>query len=216
MNKHLAAVLAILLLLGSGSALAECNSFYIPDLMLSQVQCAHWGPEPVSIMVVPNGSGDSLDQALVIGGLPTDATITITVLDGLGVPVYNQCRDYIDLIANDGGVIFCQDADHPSSHTDAAGQALFHNPFAAGGFSQAGLTVLLYNTALCCSLPIQINSPDLNGDLKVDLSDIPIFAGDFYGSIYQYRSDLHYDGVVNLSDVARMAQSFGASCPWQP
>jgi len=61
-------------------------------------------------------------------------------------------------------------------------------------------------------LPIYVNSPDLNGDLAVNLSDIPIFASDFFGS-YNYRSDLHYDGIINLSDLSRMAQSMGRSYP---
>jgi hypothetical protein len=62
------------------------------------------------------------------------------------------------------------------------------------------------------SLDIAINSPDINGDLQVNLSDVVAFTQDYFGA-YNYRSDFFWDGVLNLSDVARMAQGMGAICP---
>ena len=59
---------------------------------------------------------------------------------------------------------------------------------------------------------LRFNSPDINGDLLVNLSDVQLFAGDFFGS-YHFRSDLAYDNVVNLSDIVPLSRSLGATCP---
>ncbi len=59
---------------------------------------------------------------------------------------------------------------------------------------------------------ININSPDINGDLVVNLSDVVEFARDYFGDD-DYRSDFYWDGSVDLSDLVLMAQGIGASCP---
>jgi len=59
---------------------------------------------------------------------------------------------------------------------------------------------------------LYFNSPDISGDLRIDLSDVGLFAGDFHGS-YAYRSDFNWDGAVNLSDIGFMAGGMGESCP---
>jgi hypothetical protein len=58
---------------------------------------------------------------------------------------------------------------------------------------------------------IYFNSPDVNGDLRVDLTDISYFATDFFGA-YDYRSDFNWDGEVDLGDLTIMAQGVGTSC----
>lgn len=213
MHRNRVAIVAMILALVAGSAFAVCNSFYLPDFNLSTVTIAHQGPESLSIMVVPDGSGDALDTALMFGGTHTDATITVMLMDPMGYALDNYCFDSIMLTANDGGVIFCTDTNYPDGDTDETGMTQFHGPFHGGGSSMAGLIVLVnHGGLLTAPLPLSINSPDLNGDLVVNLSDIPLFASDFYGS-YAYRSDFHYDGIVNLSDLTRMAQSIGRGCP---
>lgn len=59
---------------------------------------------------------------------------------------------------------------------------------------------------------LYFNSPDINGDLHINLSDVSLFAADIYRS-YDYRSDFNWDGAVNLSDIVFMATGLGASCP---
>lgn len=51
---------------------------------------------------------------------------------------------------------------------------------------------------------LEIRSPDINGDLAVDLTDIVLFVQ----ALAEYRSyaDLRPDGIVNLSDIVVMAQ----------
>jgi hypothetical protein len=62
-------------------------------------------------------------------------------------------------------------------------------------------------------LNVSFNSPDINGDLVVNLSDIAFFASDFFSPGYNYRSDFNYDQVINLQDVAMLAGAVGAFCP---
>ena len=59
---------------------------------------------------------------------------------------------------------------------------------------------------------LRLNSSDIDGNGTVNLSDVQLFATDFYGS-YDYRSDFVWDGVVNLSDIVPLARAMGADCP---
>ena len=56
------------------------------------------------------------------------------------------------------------------------------------------------------------NSPDLNGDRFVNLSDLVEFTEDYYTGYY-FRSDFHRDGALILCDVDIMASSLGKGCP---
>jgi hypothetical protein len=51
-------------------------------------------------------------------------------------------------------------------------------------------------------LAVSCISPDLNGDLIVNLLDIAAFAADFFSGVYAYRSDFNNDGVLNLADIS--------------
>ena len=62
-------------------------------------------------------------------------------------------------------------------------------------------------------LPLLVNSPDLNGDLTVNLQDVALFAEDFFSAPYELRSDLHFDRVINLSDLSVMTGKVGKTCP---
>ena len=96
--------------------------------------------------------------------------------------------------------------------TDSEGYTYFSAPLYGGGWVQDDLRVYVCNTPLAMpELPLWINSPDIDGDLEVNLSDVQLFAVDFYGA-YAYRSDLFYDGVINLSDLNRLAQHLEADC----
>jgi hypothetical protein len=61
-------------------------------------------------------------------------------------------------------------------------------------------------------LPLKFNSPDINGDLTVDLSDLSLFAGNFFGA-YHHRGDFNNDGIINLSDLAIFATGYQTVCP---
>lgn len=67
------------------------------------------------------------------------------------------------------------------------------------------------NQLLTLGPEISFNSPDINGDLVINLTDLATFSTDFYGS-YRYRSDFVWDGQINLADLSILAQSYQATC----
>ena len=54
-------------------------------------------------------------------------------------------------------------------------------------------------------------SPDLNGDLEVNVSDAGIFTGILNGD-YDSRADFNHDDVVNVSDAGVMTAHIGHEC----
>lgn len=175
----------------------------------------HQGKYPLSIMIVPDGSGDTLDQAYTSYGDQVDGRISVTLTDFIGLPSVGVPPSVIRLYSEGDEIVFCPEFDIARMATDTDGWTYFDGPFGGGGSNQTGFNVQVCNLILLSgTLPLWMNSPDINGDLLVDLTDVQLFAMDFYG-IYNYRSDFEYDGVVNLSDVTQMAQHMGASCPGQ-
>jgi len=175
---------------------------------------AYQGSETVCLLVMPDGSGRPLSEARVPWGGVVDATITAEILDVTAYPVADFPAEDMWLISVDGGLVTCPGGAIADGPTDALGIATFSNPLLAGGWSTE-LTQLVVNGSVVASragLDLVFNSPDLNGDLEVNLSDVQLFAADFYGT-YHHRSDLSFDGTVNLSDIVPLATSMGAVCP---
>jgi hypothetical protein len=93
--------------------------------------------------------------------------------------------------------------------TNAAGYTLFAQPLRAGCCG-CEAKVLINGVALnqpCCANHL-FNSPDMNCDLVVNLSDVVMFAGAFFSG-YDYCADLNYNGALNLGDVVVLAQHMG-------
>jgi hypothetical protein len=180
----------------------------------STAERAYPGPETVVVMVLPDGTGTPLSAARTLYSV-VDATVTINLLDCFGVPVSGYPSEDMWLESADGGLAMCVAGSIADANTDANGQAFWVQPLRAGGSSQALTRVLLNGAPLTASagLAISFNSPDINGDRVVNLTDVPMFATDFYSSVYMFRSDFFYDGTVNLSDVVQMAEGLGSSCP---
>jgi hypothetical protein len=59
------------------------------------------------------------------------------------------------------------------------------------------------------SMTLRANSPDLNADGDINLSDIGIFSAGYADPDPDFRFDLSWDGVVNLSDVGIFASHNG-------
>ncbi len=184
------------------------------DWDLSQAHRAYLGPETSVVMVLPDGAGTPMSASRIVGGT-VDSSITLYLIDGAGRPVANFPREDMWLISADGGVSACLGGTVADGPSNAAGEAYWTQPLHAGGASEALTVVVINGAALTSSagLAISYNSPDINGDGVVNLTDVPLFAGDFHGGAYDFRSDFHYDGIVNLSDVVHMAQGLGSSCP---
>ena len=89
-------------------------------------------------------------------------------------------------------------------------------PQAGGWFEDPGPGIFIVyisgSPMLCCPIYLKHNSPDINGDLIVNLIDVSLFAQGYF-SDYSFRIDLRYDGVINLADLSLFAQGMGAACP---
>jgi len=207
--KKFMGIFACVLMIGS-AALATAG---VPDLQLSTASRAYAGPETAVLFNIPNGGGNAFTSAAIAAGT-VDATITLTLLDGAGVAVANFPFEDAWVESADGGLFACVGGTSADANTDANGVTTWANPLAAGGNSEAVTVVMVSGAALTSSggLAISHNSADINGDGVVNLTDVPIFAGDFFGA-YAFRSDFSFDGSVNLSDVVRLAQALGAECP---
>jgi len=128
-----------------------------------------------------------------------------------------------DIWLHSSGLVPCVGGTSVDADTDEDGWAIFALPPRAGGSTDssgepAGLWVYCNGDVLrdenydLIEVPIVLNSPDINGDLEVNLSDVGMFAADFFGP-YSFRSDFYWDGMLNLADVGRMASGMGSGCP---
>ncbi len=168
---------------------------------------------------VPDGSGASFTQARAAGGLTVDATITLHLHDGAGNPIVGLPATDMWLEREDaagtGNLAVCVDGTIADGPSGLDGVARWQEPLRVGGWSTSRTLVVVCGAPLPSSLGLAIrhNSPDLNGDLVVDLSDVPLFATDFQNGSNAFRSDLHYDGAVNLSDIPRLSGALGKGCP---
>lgn len=211
--RKLSGVFSIALVIGAATfAMAG-----VPDLQLSTAStAAPVGSTPV-LYNLPNQLGSPFTQARAAGGAIVDATITLTVLDGGGVPVANFSASDMwlekEVVAGTGNFLACTGGTIANFNTNAAGVTQWSAALRAGGWSTSKTLVVINGSPLTSNtgLVLRHNSADLNGDGAANLSDIPLFANDFYGA-YNFRSDLQYDGVVNLSDIPKLANGNGATC----
>ena len=208
--------LKILILVFAISILAQpCFAISgVPDLFLSEAFIAYDGPGTPSMLLVPDGTGSRFTEAHDEQGNVVDATITLYLRDPAGMPIPNFPLEDMWLETTDGGPATCYWGVRASQNTDRNGVTYWVDPALAGGYSEGPVLVMVNGTALTSNsgLPLRFNSPDINGDLVVNLADVILLAGDFF-SDYNFQSDLSGDGVLNLSDISLFAQHFGAHCP---
>ncbi len=202
------AVLITIFLMIPSFALAARN---IPDPVWSYIDTR--ATEDVSVMTCPLCDGYSLNQAQVFGGAYMDATIEVVLLDLNAMPVVDF--PFEDIWLGGEGLSFCPGGSTADQNTDPNGYTEFTHSMCGGGFSDNNvLEGYLWGIPFPQGpLPyIRTNSPDVNGDLEVNLSDLATFAQGFFGS-YSFSLDYYWDGVLNLHDLARFAQHFGHTCP---
>lgn len=161
-------------------------------------------------------------EAMLLGGQTVDASIVVGVVNDEGLPIVNFAWQDIWLNPETDTVFICN-IPYPwgfvsDSSTDDDGETTFATSLAGGGWTEDPIYVYLnYSRAMSPDfvyfppVPLRINSPDINADGVVNLIDVSDFADDYFGA-YHYRSDFWWDGVLNLSDVAKMTAGYGASC----
>jgi len=210
--RKLMGLFACVLIIGA----ASFATAGVPDLENTTASRAYGGPETLSLFNVPNGSGKAFSQAFLpaLAG-NADATISMTLRDGLGLPIDNYPFEDMWIESGDGGMVACGGNAVADLTTNAAGYTEWALPMTAGGYSEA-LTFVSINGDYLTSnagIALNFNSPDINADGAVNLSDGGFFSTDLFVGPYNYRSDYNFDGALNLTDGGFLASAIGATCP---
>lgn len=209
--RKLAGIFACTLMIG----VATFAMAGVPDLEESSAAPA-WDSGQMSLYNLPNGGGNAFNQARYWDGAVSqivNAEITLTVLDAALVPVAVYPFEDMWLEARDGGMYLCAGGSVADASTDVNGVTTWTVPLRTGGWSEDLLQVVINGAALTSDtgMTIQVNSADINGSGQVELGDVTIFSGDFFGA-YHYRSDFVFDLDINLLDVTRLSAGWGAFC----
>jgi hypothetical protein len=166
-------------------------------------------------MACPQGDADRLDA--------NGATITVTVLDcgEIGIPGI-PATDIWLMGCHSPGLVLCGggDAINADSATNANGKTTISGWLSAGGCDSIGVYVLVQGVVIedaTCNpdcLPIITVSPDINGDLVVDLIDLSEFSKSYTSPPHQYLycKDYNCDGVIDLIDFALFSQHYLHVC----
>ncbi len=185
-----------------------------PDPENSTVTMAWDGP--VMLRVHPDGSGPAFTEAYSMTNQRVDATITLTLRDYGGFPIANFPAEDIWLQSGEAGLQPCggRSGAQPDRDTDANGQTVWVAPPRAGGWTSGLIQVYVNGMALATTagLDIRFNSPDIDGDGRVNLTDGGMFSHDLFGA-YAVRSDLNFDHVINISDAGQLRSTLGLGCP---
>lgn len=185
----------------------------VPDVTQCTATRAYAGPERCVLLNVPNGGGAAFTEAVKVGGGGADATIVVIVKDAAGAYIVNFPFEDIWLESVDGGMVACTGGATSDASTDVNGMTQFQTPLQAGGQSLANTNVLINGNAIGGGVEVSFNSPDIDGSGAVNLTDVQIFATDFFAVGYMFQSDLFFDNVINLSDIPVLASAIGAACP---
>lgn len=186
---------------------ASMASAEIPDLDLSEAEVATAG---AVLFVRPDGNGFTFDQAHLADGTVVDATITLTLVNYLGDPLPGYPAEDLWLETSGGSLQFPAGGTAADAATDASGQTEWFQPLQAGGCTIGETTIVqVAGQGLAGpGLDIAFVSPDINGDLIVNLADLSTFSAGYTGT-YDPCADMFYDGSMNLSDLALFSQSYG-------
>jgi hypothetical protein len=205
-RKQLLALGVLALVMGSSFAWAGIPD---PDNSYATSMAA----TDVSVLVSPGGNGTPLNSVYGYGTGPVvNATIELWVRDAFGDPIYLYPASDMWL-ETASSMVLCPGGSTADQSTDINGYTTFSQALFAGCCG-SGFIVKINGAALNQApfAQMKVNSPDMNCDLIVNLTDVVLFAGNYYGS-YDYCADFYWDGVLNLSDIVVLAQNVGTTCP---
>lgn len=170
---------------------------------------------PGFLLVCPQGDGDRLDEV--------GCTIFFTIKDGTGAPIPNIPAADFWVVGWNDGLVLCggsgsADAD---STTNGDGLTTMSGAIAAGGSDEALIGVvqgiIIPDNTDCFLneyLAVRVASPDINGDLIVDIIDFSLFGPVFPSppNPYDERMDFNDDGLVDIIDFSLFGQHFLHVC----
>ncbi|UCH84225.1 MAG: hypothetical protein JSW50_00630 [Candidatus Latescibacterota bacterium] len=171
------------------------------------------GPVIACLFACPQGDGQTYSEA--------GFTLAFTVNDLGGNPIP-------DIPASDFWLIDCDPTEleltlcagsassAADSATNSAGQTTMSNGTLNAGGCADGLTPVvqgfLLELAPQCDpycFDIRVRTPDLDGNLEINLVDLANFSACFPPQLYDKCCDFDCNATVNLQDLARFAFHFG-------
>jgi hypothetical protein len=169
---------------------------------------------PCPLFVCPQGDTDSfLDQGW---------WIWICVLDINGVAIPNVPASDFWLIdcdpLNDAALCGGSASSGADSNSNSAGMTTMSLGTLTGGGCADGMSLVIQGFVVLDSLtncttdqcnPIALRSPDINGDLVINLVDLSAFAAGYPPQPYAVCADMNADGVVGLQDLSKFAFHYG-------
>ena len=176
----------------------------------------------VSVFSIPDGNGDMISAAKeMMSSTPVDATITLTVLDIYGNPVFMYPKEDMWLETDSGGILPCTDGTIADADTDINGMTTFSQTVYIGGGSAYVPSVSIERTIVVIDgmpltqpgLDILFNTGDLSRDRLVGVSDSALFKPLYTGGVYAYDIDYYFDGAITLSDLVLFAGAMNTQCP---
>jgi hypothetical protein len=178
-------------------------------------------PLVACLFVCPQGDTNNwIDQ----NGLPGSGDgffMTVTVIDNLGFPIPNiPGPDFWVVDCNTAALNLCAGA--ASTGADAATDATGTTTIGQLGTTTAGGctdglrvvvqgNILQENPPTCTDIckTVLVRSPDITGNLLVDLADLSAFALSFPPNPFDTCCDFDCNATVNLGDLSRFAFHFG-------
>lgn len=177
------------------------------------------GTDALTLYCLPNGTGDAFDRAMDPAGGFSDATITLTLVDGNGAvipdfPFEDLWLEGVPVTGGLHGLVACAGiGTSADANTDDFGQTTWSFALNAGGCSDGLCYVTVNGDHLASGVALHFVSPDLNADGAVDVLDVTEFSVDFYSGSYQVRSDFNADTFNDVLDVTILTTGMGANCP---
>jgi len=170
------------------------------------------GPATACLFACPQGDGQTFTEAGFM--------LSFTVNDLGGAPIPDIPGSDFWLIDCDPALNLALCAGSASSAADSAtngtGQTTMSNGTLAAGGCADGLGPVVQGFVLeegvSCTpycLDIWVRTPDLNGDLIINLVDLGNFSGCFPPLPYNKCCDFDCNATVNLQDLAKFAFHFG-------
>jgi hypothetical protein len=198
----------------------------VPDRAASTAVTA--APGLVSVFTNVDGQGNPISSAKPAVGPAIDATITLTLLDTFGNPIFQYPFEDMWLETDDGGLLLCNGGSTADGSTDVNGETTFSGALFAGGGSYYDKTIPSNEqtivivdgdplTSAGSALDIIFNTADLSRDLIVGVQDTALFKPRYINGttmgLYDYSVDFYFDEQITLSDLVLYAGVSNTTCP---
>ena len=192
---------------GSIRSQASCSvGFYYCTFIIEFPDLSEWSAVSAggTVMACPAKDGPSLAER--------GASVILT-LRHCGEPVVGfPAQDVWLKSKTHGAVVLCQGGLVGDNNSGTDGVITISGRIAGGGWEANAMQAVVAGWVLVGpGMDIHVNSPDITGDLRVDLADAALFSADLAAQS-GFRSDFYANGVVNLADVGIFSAHLGHTC----